>query len=74
MFLLLEDRHRKDSCPFTIKKLEPPIEGSPMSCGEDRSTYQGALPHSLHDSSCIGTGSGTMKDKGVGMEEDKYGP
>lgn len=45
-----------------------------MSYGEDRSTYQGALPRGLHDSSCIGTGSGTTKDKGAGMEEDKYGP
>lgn len=66
--------HRKDSCPLTIKKPEPPIEGSLMSYGEDRSTYQGALPRGLHDSSCIGIGSGTTKDKGAGMEEDKYGP
>ncbi|KAL0016800.1 hypothetical protein SO802_003869 [Lithocarpus litseifolius] len=66
--------HRKESCPLTIKKPEPPVEGGPTSVGEGRTSHQGELPHGLHDSSCTDTGNGTMKDRDAGMEKDRYGP
>ena len=67
--------HRKESCPLTIKKLEQPMEGGlKMSAGDGRTSYQGEVPHVLHELSCTDTGSGTMKDRGAGMEEDRYGP
>ena len=66
--------HRKESCPLTIKKLEQPMEGGPISAGDGKTSYQGEVPHVLHKSSCTDIGSGTMKDRGVGMEEDRYGP
>ena len=65
--------HRKESCPFTIKKPKPPVKGGPMSAEEGRASYQGEVPHGLHDSSCTDTSSGTMKDRG-GTKEDRYGP
>ena len=66
--------HRKESCPFTIKKLEQPVEGGPMSAGDGRTSYQGEVLHVSHESSYTNSDSGTMKDRGAGMEEDRYGP
>ncbi|XP_030923106.1 uncharacterized protein LOC115949992 [Quercus lobata] len=58
--------HRLEACPLTIKKPEPPVEGGPVSAGENT--------HVVHDSYCSGTGSGTNKDSIAGREEDGYGP
>nr|POF20885.1 uncharacterized protein CFP56_76508 [Quercus suber] len=66
--------HRKEFCPLTIKKPKLPVEGGPMSAGDSRTMNQGEVSHGLHDSSCTDTGSGTMKDRGAGVEEDRYGP
>nr|POF25283.1 hypothetical protein CFP56_48297 [Quercus suber] len=66
--------HRKKLCLLTIKKPKSPMKSGSMSVGEDRTLYKGALPHGLHDSSCTGLGSGTVKDRGAGIDEDKYGP
>ena len=60
--------HRKESCPLTVKKPKPPVEGGPMSVGKGKTSYQGELPHGLHDLSCTNTSSGTIKDKGAGMK------
>ena len=57
--------HRVETCPLTIKKPEPPVEGGPMRAGEDT--------HVVHDSYGTGAGSG-MKESAAGREEDGYGP
>ena len=54
--------HRLESCLLIIKKPEPPVEGGPMSAGENT--------HVVHDSYCSGTSSGTNKDNINGREED----
>nr|POE92794.1 uncharacterized protein CFP56_06763 [Quercus suber] len=66
--------HRKETCPFTIKRPKTLVEGGPMRSGVDNSTYQGAYQCELHDSSYTVTGSGTTKDRSVGTKDDKYGP
>lgn len=66
--------HRKELCLLTIKKAESPVKSGSMSVGKDRTLYKGVLPHGLHDSSYTGLGSGMVKDRDAGIDEDKYDP
>nr|POE71751.1 hypothetical protein CFP56_31854 [Quercus suber] len=54
--------------------IESPAESGPTCVGEGTTVYQGGLSYGLHEPSCTDTVSGMMKDKGAGMEKDRYGP
>ncbi|XP_023879304.2 uncharacterized protein LOC111991740 [Quercus suber] len=66
--------HKRDSCPYTVKNPETPLADPQASEGGAASRKQATSPHMLHDTASTTPGSGTKKDKGADLEDDRYGP